>query len=108
MYRESPFIVDARYVWYNQGTMIVLMYFLNNVPFSFDEVFRLEAHKYMDPLDMECMNLADKESRYNPEDVFKGASYLIAEQAHPCFHDIEIQNIEILPDDICGIERDLN
>ena len=30
--------IDARYVWYNKGTMIVLMYFINQVPFTFDEL----------------------------------------------------------------------
>jgi hypothetical protein len=30
--------IDARYVWYNRGSIIVLMYFINSVPFTFDEL----------------------------------------------------------------------
>jgi len=100
--------VDAKYVWYDHGTMVVLMYFLNNVPFTFDEVYRLEAGKTIDPMDLECMELADDQPRYGPEDVFRGSRYLITEQAHPCFNEIDIENAEILPDDICGSNRDLN
>jgi len=99
--------VDAKYVWYNHGTMIVLMYFLNNVPFSFDEIYKLEAHKYADPMDLECMNLADQQPRYESKDVYRGCSYLISEMAHPCFFEIDIENPEILPDDICGTGHDV-
>jgi len=27
--------LDSRYVWYNQGTQLVLMYFINYLPFTF-------------------------------------------------------------------------
>ena len=101
------FRVDAKYVWYDHGTMIVLMYFLNNVPFTFDEVYRLEAHKYMESMDRDCMLLADKEKRFEAEDVYRGCSYLISEEAHPCFFEVEIENPEILPDDICGVDHDI-
>jgi len=30
--------IDARYVWYNQGRIIVLMYFIQGLPFTFDEL----------------------------------------------------------------------
>ena len=30
--------IDTRYVWYNKESMLVLMYFINQVPFTFDEV----------------------------------------------------------------------
>ena len=30
--------IDARYVWYDEETMIVLMYFIQGVPFTFDEL----------------------------------------------------------------------
>jgi len=101
------YTVDAKYVWYDQGTMVVLMYFLNNVPFTFDEVYRLQADDVVSPSDLQCMALADQQPRYSQEDVFRGARYLISEQAHPCFNDIDIQNPEILPDDICGSNRDI-
>lgn len=101
MYRPR---VDAKYVWFNQGTEIVLMYFLNNVPFTFEEVFstRNRQRPELSPSDLETIRLADTQRTYEQEDVFKGSRYLIQEQTHPCFDDIEIENADILPDDICG------
>jgi hypothetical protein len=99
--------VDAKYVWFNEGKALVLMYFLNNVPFTFDTVFEVGSNRYMNMSDINSMELADKEKRYTNMDVYKGSSYLISEQAHPCFDEIDIQNPEILPDDICGTNHDI-
>jgi hypothetical protein len=30
--------IDTTYCWYNCGTEIVLMYFINGIPFTFDEL----------------------------------------------------------------------
>ena len=30
--------IDAKYCWYNKGTQLVLLYFINGVPFTFDEL----------------------------------------------------------------------
>ena len=30
--------IETAYCWYNQGTQIVLMYFINHIPFTFDEL----------------------------------------------------------------------
>lgn len=84
--------LDAKYCWYNEGTMIVLMYFLNQVPFTFDEL--PDGHLY----DLDLIQLADNERRFEPEDLFKGSGYLIMEEAHPCFFEIEIENLNCFPD----------
>ncbi len=60
--------IDARYVWYNRGTEIVLMYFINSVPFTFDDL--PDAAKE----DLELIHLADNERRFEPEDLYQ-ASY---------------------------------
>ena len=85
--------IDTRYVWYNKGSQIVLMYFLNNVPFTFDDV--------PDSLmcDLEIIELADKERRFEPADLYKSSYYLIAEEAHPMLFDVELENPEMLPAD---------
>ena len=98
------YTADARYVWYNKGMMIVLMYFINGVPFTFEEVIELGPLASYNKSDLDCMRLADNEKRYESDDVFKGASYLISENAHPCFDNIEISNVEILPNDICDMK----
>ena len=112
MYRDPKFRVDAKYVWYNRGGLIVLMYFFNNIPFSFDEVFTTDkrdeyTRPELTPYDMETIKLADQQKRYEPEDLYRGVAYLIAEEAHPCFFDVPIENAEILPDDICGNGEDV-
>ena len=52
--------IDTAYVWYNQGTMIVLMYFINHVPFTFDELPDCAMQ------DLEIIHLADNERRFEP------------------------------------------
>jgi hypothetical protein len=85
--------IDTKYVWYNQGTEIVLMYFINQVPFTFDDV--PDSYQY----DFEIIKLADKERRFNTDDLYKSSFYLIEEQCHPMLFDLELENPEMLPTD---------
>ncbi len=85
--------IDARYCWYNRGTQLVLMYFINQVPFTFDDV--------PDSLmcDLELIELADKERRFEPEDLYKSSFYLIDEECHPMLFEVELENPEMMPAD---------
>ena len=85
--------IDTRYVWYNRGSVIVLMYFINSIPFTFDDV--PDSMMY----DMELIELADKERRFEPEDLYQSSYYLILEEAHPLMFDVELENPEMLPAD---------
>ena len=85
--------IDTRYVWYNKGTMIVLMYFINQVPFTFDEL--PDEHLF----DLELIKLADNERRFEPEDLYKTSFYLIDEECHPMLFEVELENPEMLPAD---------
>ena len=85
--------IDARYVWYNKGSVIVLMYFINSLPFTFDDV--PDSMMY----DLELIELADKERRFEPEDLYQCSYYLILEEAHPLMFDVELENPEMLPVD---------
>ncbi len=85
--------IDTRYVWYNKGSVIVLMYFINQIAFTFDDV--PDSMMY----DLELLELADKERRFEPEDLYKSSYYLIAEEAHPMLFDVELENPEMLPVD---------
>jgi hypothetical protein len=67
--------IDARYVWYETGSRIVLMYFINSVPFTFDE-------------------LPD-----DSEDIYRSSQYLILEECHPLMFELELENPEMLPVD---------
>jgi hypothetical protein len=85
--------IDAKYVWYNKGTQIVLMYFINQIPFTFDEL----PDGFMS--DLELIQLADNERRWDPEDLYKSSFYLIDEQVHPMLFELELENPECMPQD---------
>ena len=86
--------IDTAYCWYNDGSIIVKMYFINQVPFTFDEL--PDGHLEDDDL----KRLADKERSYEPEDLYRSSFYLIDEEAHPCMFPIELENPEDMPDEI--------
>jgi hypothetical protein len=88
------FTASDKFCWYNNGRIIVKMYFLNDIPFTFDEL--PDGHLY----DRDLIAIANTNPEYEIEDVYKGSNYLIMEQCHPCFDVIEILNSEILPDDL--------
>jgi hypothetical protein len=85
--------IDAKYVWYNKGSQIVLMYFINHIPFTFDEL----PDSYM--TDLEMIELADKERRFEPEYLYRTCFYLIDEECHPFMFELDLENPEMLPSD---------
>ena len=100
---SDTYRVSQSYHWFNNGSMIVRMYFLNHTPFTFDEL--PDGHLY----DQDLIKIADKGRDYDIEDVYMGSNYLIMEQCHPCFDMIEIENKDELPDDLISYfdEEDL-
>jgi len=85
--------IDTRYVWYDKGLRIVLMYFINQVPFTFDELPDESI------TDLELIKLADNELRFDPEDLYLSSQYLILEECHPLMFDLDLENPEMLPVD---------
>ena len=85
--------IDARYCWYNKGTQLVLMYFINQVPFTFDDL--PDSYLY----DLELIHLADNERRFEPEDLYQSSYYLMLEECHPLMFEVELENPEMLPVD---------
>ena len=73
--------------------MIVKMYFINQVPFTFDEL--PDGHLY----DQELCREADKNTSFEPEYLYRSSFYLIDEQAHPCLFPLELENPEDMPQD---------
>jgi hypothetical protein len=85
--------IDAKYVWYDRGSRIVLMYLIQGLPFTFDDVPD-------DGLcDLKLIKLADNEKRYEPEELYKYSFYLIDEQFHPMLFELDLENPEALPVD---------
>lgn len=85
--------IDAKYVWYNKGSQLVLMYFIQNLPFTFDDA--PESYIY----DPDILELADNERRYEPEDLYQASYYLMSEECHPLMFELELENPEIMPVD---------
>ena len=85
--------IDTAYCWYNRGSQIVRMYFINQIPFTFDEL--PEGSLY----DFDLIEMADKERRYDPEDLYRSSFYLIEEEVHPCLFEVDLENPEDMPDE---------
>ena len=85
--------IDTAYCWYSQKKTIVLMYFINNIPFTFDELPHHALHT------TEVVEAANAEREFEPEDLYKASLYLIAEECHPMLFELELENPELLPID---------
>ena len=85
--------LDIKYCWYNFSQQLVLMYFINGIPYTFDDV---EESVYYDH---EIIEWADGNTKYDIDDMYKASQYLIAEQCHPLLFDLELENPELLPID---------
>ncbi len=87
--------IDTKYAWYDhhEGSTLILLYFIQNVPFTFDELPEIaKSHP-------EVVTLADQEKRWEPEELYKSSMYLMAEECHPLMFDLELENPELLPVD---------
>lgn len=87
--------ISTDYCWYKleNEDIIVKMYFMNHIPFTFDEIPSIVTE------DPEVITIANRNRKYNPEDLYKTSFYLIDEQAHPCLFPVDLENPEDLPDD---------
>jgi len=68
------------------------MYFINNVPFTWDDL-----------TDDEENNIAyfqawanDYGRIFDNEYMFRASGYLVMEECHPCFFEMELENEELL------------
>lgn len=85
--------LSTKYVWYNHETMLVLLYCIQGIPFTFDE---LPSIAYDNP---EVLGLAKKEKSWEVEEMYRASMYLMAEECHPMMFDLELENPELLPVD---------
>jgi|TARA_Y100001963_G_scaffold154128_1_gene242253 hypothetical protein len=101
------YVIDSTYCWYSDWTnkheRIVLMYFINGIPFTHDELEDLNQTEEDLPM---IKIIADYEKKYNTEDLYNYYTYLLEEQMHPLIFDMDLENPEDLPDD-AEIEEDL-
>ena len=89
------YLIHTRYCWYDShdGEKLVFMYFIQNVPFTFDELPEIAKE------DLEIVTLADQERRWKIEDLYKANSYLMEEECNPLVFELELENPELVPID---------
>jgi len=89
--------IDSTYCWYsdwiNKNSKVVLMYFINGIPFTFDELEDVGI------LEEDARIIADCETKYNTEELYNYSSYLMEEEFHPLLFELELENPEILFND---------
>lgn len=87
--------ITTRYCWYELESeyQIVKMYFINEVPFTFDELPDIIRE------DSAIVDYANQCLSYSAEDLYRSSGYLISEACHPCLFEMEIENPEELPCD---------
>ena len=79
---------DYRYL---NGIGIVLVYFLNGMPFVYDDITDAERE---DPYVKAC---AEAEVTLNVEHLTKNSEYLMMEELHPLLFPIELDETSVLP-----------
>jgi len=89
--------IDSTYCWYsdwlNKNSKVVLMYFINGIPFTYDELEDIGILKE------DARIIADCETKYNTEELYNYSCYLMQEEFHPLIFDLELENPEILFND---------
>ena len=69
------------------------MYFIGNVPFTFEELPNFASH------DSELVEMANCSPIYSLDDMYHASRYLVLEQCHPFMFELELENPELLPID---------
>ena len=70
----------------------VLMYFIENIPFQFDTLERIEKEvKWI-------LSEAASNEEYTIKDVIISSDYLLQEECHPVVHELDLINPELIPE----------
>ena len=100
------YTISKSYCWFEDiedldAPRIIQIYFLNGIPFTFDEL--PDGHLY----DQDIVAEAEGNRLYIMDDIYKGSFYLIDEQAHPCLFMIDLENPEDMPnDEYCSFDEE--
>ena len=86
--------IETKYAWYDhEGDQLVMLYCIQNMPFTFDELPELAR------TNPSVIQLANSYPRLTAEDMYRASMYLISEQCHPMLFELELENPELLPVD---------
>jgi len=83
--------ITSNYCYHNG--IIVDMYFINGIPFTFDDIPTIMQD---DPYVQ--MEARDNNS-FETEEMYKWSNYLIMEECHPLIYELELDNPEAMPKD---------
>jgi hypothetical protein len=84
--------ITYTYNWYQtpEDKFIIKTYYINNIPFTFDEIPEISQN------DPEIIEKAEQQFLMTPEEFYLKSFYLIDEQAHPILFELELENPEAL------------
>jgi hypothetical protein len=84
--------ITYSYNWYKtpQDRFIIKTYYINNIPFTFDEMPSVAQD------DPEIISMAEQQLLMTPEIFYQKSFYLIDEEAHPCLFELDLENPEAL------------
>tara|TARA_X000000368_G_scaffold414390_1_gene404170 strand:- start:42 stop:353 length:312 start_codon:yes stop_codon:yes gene_type:complete len=87
--------ISSTYCWYsdwlNKNEKIVLMYFINGIPFTWDELVDVGTEEE------DVLLIANNERKYNTEEIYNYYTYLMEEEFNPLVYEMELENPEELP-----------
>lgn len=83
--------ITSNYCYHNG--IIVDMYFINGIPFTFDDIPTVMQD---DPY---VQIEAEGNYNYTDEDMYRWSNYLILEELHPLLFELDLENPEELPCD---------
>lgn len=83
--------IETKFVWLNDTSNLVLMYFIQGIPFTFDDAEEEYYYNY------DVIDAANNSPTYTLDGLYKASSYLLVEECHPMLYDLELENPELLP-----------
>ena len=90
MQRTMKYKISRNYVFLDKEP--VLMYFIENMPFSFDVLERREKQ------DKWILTEAAMNQEYTLKDVITSSEYLLQEECHPVLFELDLVNPELIPE----------
>lgn len=85
--------IGYRWIDTENESFIVKMYFIQEFPYTFDEIPQIIQD---DPM---VIKEADQHKRYTDEEIYLSSIYLSLEEAHPLMYTLEYENPELFPVD---------
>lgn len=89
------YTLSKGYRWYKTeySCEIVLMHFINWVPYTYDELPKIAQD------DAEIILEATANHTYTDEELYYLSFYLVEEEAHPLLFPLDLDNPELLPNE---------